>query len=175
MARRKRSRRRSFNLRRVRVTDELAVGALASLDVVSAAMTAAVTDPLRVISANLTWSLADLGALDDDAQEFGIAHSDYQANEIEEALEAVASIDLGNKLAQEQANRLVRSVGQFVDTAGTGGGLGFNDGRPMKTKLNWLLSTGDSLSMWIRNGSGAVYTTGATVVVLGDLWVKDSV
>ncbi len=167
-------RRRSFNLRRVRVADELAIGALATLDVVSANMTAAATDPLRVISLTATFAITDLGATADDGQEIGIAHSDYQANEIEECLEASGSIDKGNKLAQEQANRLVRSLGFATESPGTGAGMSINEGQPLKVKLNWLLSTGDSLVMWVRNGSGNVYTTGATLAVIGNLWVKDS-
>ncbi len=166
--------RRRFNLRRVRIADELSIGALATLDVISAAMSASASDPVRVISLVATFAITNLGASSDDGQEIGIAHSDYQANEIEECLEAQGSIDMGNKVAQEQANRLVRSLGFATESPGTGAGMAVNNGQPIKVKLNWLLSSGDSLVMWVRNGSGTVYTTGAALNVIGNMWVKDS-
>ena len=171
----RRGRRRPFNLRRVRVATTLAVGALAASSLTSGTMHTVVVDPLRVISTDLSFSIADLGATIDDGQEIGLAHSDYSSTEIEEALEAGGSIDRGNKLAAEKANRLVRSLGQLTETASAGAGLDWNGGQPKKIKLNWHLGTGDSIVMWIRNGSGVVYTTGALLTVIGNMWVKDSV
>ncbi len=174
-AKRRRSKRR-FNLRKVSMTPALAVGALTTLDVISAAGTSATTGTLRVMSIDMAWSITDLGASIDDAFQFGVAHSDYSAQEIEECLEATSSMDLGNKVEQERANRLVRMIGIItqVGAASVTGGLNFNDGRPKKTKLNWLLSIGDTLNVWVRNGSGTVYTTGAILSGIGHLWVKDS-
>ncbi len=171
---RRRRSRRSFNLRRVRVASGVAIGALAALDVTNGPITSAGTDPYRIISVDLSYNIVDLGNQIDDGQEFGLAHSDYTAAEIEECLESAGSIDLGNKVAQEQANRLVRIVGMMPGLGATAGGLTFNEGRPQKTKLNWKMSTGDTLNIWIRNGSGVVWTTGAAIVVQGNMWVKDS-
>ncbi len=170
-------RRRKFNLRKVKQNGSMAIGALATKDVISAAATAAPVTGLRVMSADLTYTITNIGASDDDAFEFGLAHSDYTAAEIEECLEASGSMDVGDKIAQEQANRLVRHIGTIsASNAGAqGGGVPFNDGRPMKTKLNWLLSPGDTLTTWVRNGSPTVYTTGAFLDTAGTLWVKDSV
>ncbi len=168
-------RRRRFSLRRVRIAAFVTVGALASLDVTSGSITNAVSDPIRVITADLSISIADLGATIDDGQEIGLSHSDYSAAEIEECLEAAGAIDRGDKIANERANRLVRSLGQVTETASAGAGLDWNGGQPKKIRLNWLLNTGDSITLWIRNGSGVVWTTGATVVVIGSIWVKDSV
>ncbi len=126
------------------------------------------------MSIDLTYNMTDLGDFIDDGQEFGVSHSDYQANEIEECLEASGALDLGNKLAQEQSNRLVRSIGVMTGSgASTGGSREFNDGKPLKTKLNWRMSTGDSLNIWVRNGSGTVWTTGAVLVVQRKMWIKD--
>ncbi len=166
---------RSFNLRRVRLQSFLAAGALVSGDVISGAATAATTGSMRVMSIKASWNLSDKGASDDDGYQFGVAHSDYTAAEIEECLESQASIDLGDKVAQEQSNRLVRVIGTMSGAAGAGGGLQFNDGKTISTKLNWFLSIGDTLNMWIRNGSGATWVTGALLLPIGDLWVKDSV
>ncbi len=175
MAKKGRRTRRKFNLRRVRSATALTIGALSSLDVVSGAGSAAVADKLRIISIDGTWSWSNVGAVIDDSLEFGVAHSDYSAAEIEECLEATASIDLGDKIAQEMANRLVRSIGVFSNatSVAAAGGATFNDGNKIKTRLNWLLSEGDTLGIWARNGSGTVYTTGSTLRFLGSLWVKD--
>ncbi len=168
-----RRRRRSFNLRRVRVAAENAIGALATLDVVGGNLTGTSTDPYRIMSVSFTYGLSDLGATSDDGQEFGLAHSDYSDAEIEECLEAV-NINVGDKIAQERANRLVRTIGQFVGAPGTGAGLNWNDGKRVKTRLNWGMTIGDVLRVWVRNASGTVYTTGATIDVIGDMWVKDA-
>ncbi len=145
---------------------------MASADVITTAITAAVTATTRVVSADLAYQLTDLAAAIDDGQEFGLAHSDYSASEVEECLEAQSSMDVGDKIAQEQANRLVRSIGFFGGSELADSSLNFNDGRPVKTKLNWLLSIGDTINLWVRNGSDTVYTTGTGLAILGNIWVK---
>ncbi len=157
-------------LRRVRISSEVTVGALAALDVVAGGLTNNAVNTLRFISLNASYSWANKTA-SDDALTFGVAHSDYTAAEIEECLEAFESIDLGDKIAQEKANRLVREIGTISGQGDTAGA--FNGGRKIKTRLNWLMAIGDNLQLFIRNASGAVYTTGSTVTVNGDLWVKD--
>lgn len=174
MARKRRARR--FNLRPIRVNSSLAIGALASADVISGAVTNNATNPLRVISAHLAYSIADIGAVVDDAFAFGLAHGDYTAAEIEECLESGGSMDMGDKIALEQSSRLVREVGMISgpsDPSGGAGGIPFADGRVIRTKLNWMLSIGEALQVWVRNNSGNVYTTGSTLAVSGKLWVKD--
>ncbi len=174
MAKKGRRTRRKFSLRRVRVAASVAIGALATLDVNTGLLTSAAADKLRFISLNASYAWSDFGALADDTLEFGVAHSDYSAAEVEESLEAAGSIDLGDKVAQERANRLVRRIGIITSTsAGTLAGRNFNDGVPVKTRLNWLMSAGDTLNIWFRNGSGTVYTTGSAITCIGDLWVKD--
>jgi len=165
-------RKRKFNMRKVKLASSSSIGALAAADVVSNPITNALTDKLRFISVDATYTLSD-AVTADDGHSFGLAHSDYTAAEVEECLEAGGSLDLGNKVAQEQANRLVREIGTFGSVPVTTGGLMFNDGKPVKTRLNWLMSEGDTLNLWIRNGSGAVYTTGSAILINGNLWVKD--
>ncbi len=170
---RKPRRRRKFTLRRVRVNGAVTIGALAALDVTQGAVTVASLNPIRIMSVHASYSISNLGAQEDEGQEFGVAHSDYSAAEIEECLEAASAIDVGDKVAQEQANRLVRSIGIMTGPAAVASGArSFNDGRKIRTKLNWLLGIGQTLNYWVRNGSGTVYTTGATLLVAGDLWVK---
>ncbi len=168
---------RHFRLRRVRIRTNFAIGALAAADVISAAMHPAGTGTLRVISIDLNWMISNLAAIVDGGFEFGVAHSDYSAAEIEEALEASASIDVGDKVAQEQVNRLVRTIGTISPQGEhtVGGEIPFKMGMPVKTRLNWLLSIGDTLSAWVRNSTGTVYTDGSSLSWGGDMWVKDSV
>ncbi len=127
------------------------------------------------MSINLAWNLSDLGATSDSGFEFGVAHSNYTAAEVEECLEAEAAIDIGDKIELERAGRLVRTVGFMMGAPGTGAGLSFNDGKQFKTKLNWHIGIGNTLNMWIRNGSNVVWTTGAIINSVGEIWVKDAV
>ncbi len=168
-------RKRSFNLRKVRVASSVAAGALAAGDVIAQSVTNVAADKMRFISVSAVYSLSNIGASVDDGIEFGIAHSDYTAAEIEECLEAGGSMDLGDKIAREQANRLVRIIGNFGAGGGsvTDAGDTFNDGMPVKTKLNWLMSAGDTLVYFIRNTSDVIYTAGTDLTVNGILWVKD--
>ncbi len=170
----KRRRRRKFNMRKVKISSAFAIGALDTADVISGAMTNVTANTLRFISLDCSWGISNHAAVIDDGYTFGVAHSDYSAVEIEECLEAGGSMDLGDKVAQEQANRLVREIGQ-INGAGVvvSEGIPFNDGMRVKTRLNWLMSIGDSLHVWVRNASGAIYTSGTTLVVSGNLWVKD--
>lgn len=173
MARKRRARR--FNLRPIRVNSSLAIGALASADVIAGAITNNATNRLRVISAHLAYSITDLAAVVDDAFAFGIAHGDYSAAEIEECLEAGGAMDMGDKIALEQSSRLVREVG-MINSSGAqnvGAGINFADGRIVKTKLNWVISIGESLQLWVRNNSGVVYSTGSLLATSGKFWVKD--
>ncbi len=115
----------------------------------------------------------DVADVNDDYCQFGVAHSDYTAAEIEEALEGTGGIDLGDKIGQERANRLVREIGAFANTPQVSGGVGVNDGRPIKTRLNWKISIGDTLVLWARNASGVVFVTGSAIGATGNMWIKD--
>ncbi len=106
-----------------------------------------------------TWSLDGMVAGQGPIL-FGIAHSDYGATEIEEVIENTGGWNEGDKVSQEIAKRQIRIIGQFVGTQGTGtNDVKFNEGKPVKTKLNWILVTGQTLSMWAYNISGAALTT----------------
>ncbi len=159
-------------MRKVRVATSVAIGALATGDLGTGVLTLAASDTYRLVTTKLAYSWTDVQAVIDDTMEFGLAHSDYSAAEIEECIEAGASIDLGNKVQQEQANRLVRTIGVFNQgTHDVGAGASFNDGLPVKVKLNWKMSIGDTLNVWFRNGSGVVYTTGSSISAIGDIWI----
>ncbi len=138
--------------------------------VVTAGSTGAADGAYRVKSATYVWSKKNATGAEGPIT-VGYAHSDYSVTEIKECIEAQASINVGNKVAQEQANRLVRIIGQFpgASTEET-----LNDGRPIHTKLNWLIPIGMQLNIFAYNDSGATLTTGMLIDGTGVLWIKDS-
>ncbi len=174
MARQKRRRARPFNLRKVRINVSTSIGAVAAADLITGPLTAVSTNPYRVMSAELAYSVTDLAAFIDDGQTVGLNHGDYTNAEVEECLEAQGAIDIANLVEQEQANRLVREIGVMAHGgSSTDSGAALNDGRPVKTKLNWRIGIGDTVSVWIRNGSDTVWTDGSNLLVTGHIWIKD--
>lgn len=167
MAKRGRKSRR-FNLRRVRINRSFGLGALATLVVISGAVTDTSANAYRLVSVKASYSISEKTDIDDGAA-FGLAHSDYTAAEIEECLEASGAIDQGDKVAQERANRLVREIGTMVSRDGTS--ASFNSGEPVKTRLNWMIGIGDTLTLWVRNSTGVVWTTGSAVLMNGEIWI----
>ncbi len=168
MAKKPQRRRRSFNLRRVRLTPEDPILNLLSDIVVKQAMSAVSVATYRAVTLKGLWSISGLTA-GEGPLTIGVAHSDYSITEIGECLQAQAGIDPANKIENERANRLVRVIGSF-NSDGV-----LNDGKPVKTCLNWLIPIGQTLDMWAFNESTAQLTTGAVLNFAGDLWVKDSV
>ncbi len=160
--------RRRYSLRRVRITPGDALGTLGSATAVIEALTGASVSAYRLVTAKGAWTVTGLVAGEGPIV-VGYAHSDYTVVEIKECIESQASIDPGEKIAQERANRLVRIVGSL-----TGQAQNLNDGKPIKTRLNWLIATGDFVNMFSYNDGSSALTTGATVRMNGDIWVKDS-
>ncbi len=156
--------RRMRGYRKLPVDAEALGGTVAADDVTATLFTPVMTEERRITSAELTWTWEGVTAGNGPIV-VGLAHSDYSAAEIEECLEAAGAWDEGDKVAQEQANRLVRVVGTFGD--GTVA-QELNDGKPVKTKLNWLIATGDTLQIFIWN-RGDVLDTGSEVAASGHL------
>ncbi len=160
--------------RKVKIASSVGAGALTPGDVISGGIIGTSTEAYRLLSVNLAYSWSEIASLIDDTLQFGLAHGDYTAAEIEECLEAGGALAMGDKITQERANRLVREIGVIEGEIGSAGeGDVFNDGRKLKTRLNWLMSTGQVLQMWIRNGSGIIWTTGSNLVVIGEMWILD--
>ncbi len=162
--------RRRYNLRRVRTTAELALSTLATDTVLDVATVGAATNPYRCMSIKATWNLIGLTPGEGPIT-VGYAFSDYSTTEVKECLESFESIDLGKKIEQERANRLVRIVGTFAAS----GNSALNDGKPIKTRLNWYIGISDTVRIFAYNEGTGTLTTGAALKVAGDLWVKDSV
>ncbi len=105
----------------------------------------------------------------------GLAHHDYTLAEIEAYLEHQTSWNEGDLVSQEIANRKIRRIGVFESPGDVGADASLNDGKPVKTKLNWILVTGQGVNFWIYNqGSAAFATTDPNVHISGhaNLWPR---
>ena len=169
LARKGRGKRR-FNLRKVTISSQSVAGALTTLDVVSNPVVSASANAYRIITMDASYGNEGF-TVGEGPVTFGLAHSDYSAAEVEECLEAVGAIDIGDKVAQEQANRLVRQIGIMQ----TQDAEAFENGRRIKVKLNWHIGIGDQVNLWIKNKDANTLTTGGRITIDGALWVKDSV
>ncbi len=141
------------------VNETLQLGTLAADTLISDTFDESPTEESVISSIEATWALNGLVAGQGPIL-FGVAHSDYTDAEIEAVLENTGAWSQGKKTEQEVAKRLVRIIGTFVGKQGTGtNDVQFNDGKPVKTKLNWKIQTGQTLKMWAYNISGAALTT----------------
>ncbi len=168
MARKKGSGRRRSFLRRVRVSPSITLSTLASQTVIFGALVGNSDAQYRLITADLNWALTGFTAAEGPVT-VGYAFNDYTVTEVKECIEIGASISPGDKIAQEKANRWVRIVGTFeADANGV-----LNDGKPIKTRLNWPIQIGSAVNLFAYNESANLLTTGAVVNAQGNLWVKD--
>ncbi len=149
--------------KKLQIADSLTIGVLTSGDVISEALPTVLTQDRRISSVELLWAARGFtpgeGPID-----AGVAHSDYSAAEIEECLEATGSWSDTDKVAAEQANRLVRRIVTFANEVAE---QVANDGKPIKTKLNWRIPDGSTLQVWARNRSGATIATGGVIALDG--------
>ncbi len=160
---------RSFSLRGVRYTPSLALSTLGSATALTSAIYGNADGVYRIMSLSSVWALrGHTGG--EGPLHVGYAHGDYTVTEIKEFMESASAISIGNKILNEQANRQIRHVGTF-------NGLlteeVLNDGKPIKTRLNWAIPIGVNLNMFLYNDSGAALTTGSIVDCTGKGWVKD--
>lgn len=105
----------------------------------------------------------------------GVAHNDYTAAEIEAFIEATGSWDEGNLTQQEIGKRKIRRIGIFKSPQSVDDNAVLNDGKPIKTKLNWILNQGTTLDLWVYNlGTGTVATSTPVCHVEGhvNLWPR---
>ncbi len=169
----KRKYHKSYRLRAVRSSASSAdLNALAINTALTSSIFADPTGrPYRLISYVGTWVFEDAGIV--GSAVVGFAHGDYTVAEIKEAIEAAGSINVGNKVEQERANRLVRIVGTLSNSAGVVADLVLNDGRPIKTRLNWLIPIGQTFNMFVYNDGVAAFNTASFVKVNGTAYVKD--
>ncbi len=99
----------------------------------------------------------------------GLAHGDYDSQEIEEYLEASAAWDEGDKVAQEHRRRKVRTLGMLPGFASN---ESLWDGAQKRVKLGFKLQIGETLKVWIYNFGAGTLTAGTTVKWAGTLWTR---
>ncbi len=177
MAKRRTSRRRRTIGKYLKgnIDENFSLGTLASATLVSNTFDESVTEKSLISSIVVTWSVDQLTSPQGPIL-FGVAHSDYTDAEIEEVIENAGSWNQGGKIEQERAKRLVRVIGTMVSSelAGTVD-VDFNSGRPMKTKLNWSLQTGQTLKIWAYNKSDSALVVTVPIIRANgwaNLWVR---
>ncbi len=163
-----RRRRRSSRLIKGNIDESLALGALANASLVSGIFGETVQNRTFAISMEAVWTLRDTTALEGGVL-VGVAHSNYTDAEIEEFIENTGSWDEGDLSNQEIGKRKIRIVGSFPAVTSD---MVLNDGKPIKTKLGFILNQGISLRLWGYNRSGAALTTGSIVLISGWAWLR---
>ena len=177
LAKRGRGKRAMGRYLRGSIDENLSLGTLAAATLLSAIFDETVNERTLVSSIVVSWSLSNwTPAQGDGPIVVGVAHSDYTDAEIEAVIENVGSWNEGDMvLSREVAKRLVRRVGQFEIPSAAEGGTVLNDGRPIKTKLNWILLQNQTLRYWAYNqGTSALATTSPDIRIQGhaNLWPR---
>ncbi len=149
------------------------LGALASVTAsIARLLSADLEQNYFVNSVDCTWSIKDFTvAVGDGPILVGFCHNDYSVTEVKEALE-VSLLGPANKIEQERQRRLVRIVGIMHPTQESAG-LEIdvmNDGKPIRTKLNWMIEEGKSLDLFTYNMGSSVLTTGAILDASGSIY-----
>ncbi len=159
-----------------RIDEELNLGTLAAKVLVGVLFDESVNERTLVSSIVASYSLREFTpAAADGPIMIGVAHGDYSDSEIEAVIESTGSWNEGDKVSQEISKRLVRTIGIFDTPADALAAVTLNDGKPIKTKLNWILTVGDALRLWAYNmGSSALATTAPVVSAQGhaNLWPR---
>ncbi len=176
MAKNRKARRKMGRYIRGNVDEETGLGTLAARTLISQDFDEAVSERTLISSLVAAYTLSDLTvATNVGPIMVGIAHSDYLAAEIEAFIEATDSWAEPDLVAQEVAKRKIRVIGIFDAGDPALSGHALNDGKPIKTKLNWILGTGQTLQLWAYNlGSAAVGTSVPEVHCQGhaNLWPR---
>lgn len=152
------------------VDENLSLGTLAAATLLSAIFDETVNERTYASSAVISWSLSNwTPAAGDGPIVVGLAHSDYSDAEIEEWIENAGSWNEGDMvLSREVGRRLIKSVGQFPIPADANVGTVLNDGKPIKTKLGWILLQNQTLKYWAYNqGTSALATTSPDIRIQG--------
>lgn len=158
---------------------DIALGTLAAKTLATQAPADVVEEKAFVSSIRATWSMGNFTpGVNRGPIMVGYAHSDYSAAEIEAWVERSTSWAEGDKVSQEISNRFIRRVGVLPAPVEVSAGIGtsvLNDGKAITTKLGWLLTTGQTIDLWVYNlGSAALADTDPNVHVEGhaNIWPR---
>lgn len=176
LAKRGRGKRKMGRYIRGNVDEKMALGTLAARTLVSNVFAESVNERTWVSSIKAIHSLSDVTVGAGIGPVLcGVAHSDYTAAEIEEFIENTGSWNEGDMLQnREVGRRFIRIIGTFRMPQ-TGSDSVLNEGRPITTKLGWILNTGQTLDQWAYNlGSAAFATTDPQYNIEGhaNLWPR---
>ncbi len=175
MARKPRRRRRMGRYIRGNIDLDASLGTLAPKTAVLDP-TDTVTERTLVSSVVATYSISNMAATTNAGPiEVGVAHGDYTLAEVEEYLELQSSWEEADMIDKEIASRKIRRIGVFDAPVATSGAYTLNDGRPIKTKLNWILTGGQGLNFWFYNlGTAALATSDPNANTRGhaNLWPR---
>ncbi len=163
-----RKRGRRSRKRYLKVQDSFSIGALAAGALSKEDLPDTVDDKVFALWFKGTVAMSGHTANEGGFQ-VGLAHSDYSAAEVEQALEATGNWDEGDLVAREQGKRRVRTLGQFE---GIGVTEVLNDGKPVFIKLMFPLENGTTLATWARNNTGSAFTTGTNFRLSGIVCVR---
>ncbi len=147
---------------------DFALGTIAKNAMVSAATPDTVIERTLVTSIVASYAYGE-HTPDQGPFRIGVAHSDYSATEILEWVDNAGSWSEADLVGKEVSARKIREIGVFTGALAQGR---LNDGKPIKTKLNWILTTGQTLDFWVINEDDSSFTTGTDVTVNGhaNLW-----
>ncbi len=154
---------------------QLALGTLATKVVIGGTVGDTVSEKAWCSSIVCSHSMADFtAAADKGPVVVGVAHGDYSDAEVEEWIETIDSWEEADMIGQEIGRRKIRRIGTFrVPVGAVPGDIQIlNDGRNIRTKCGWMLTTGQTLRFWAYNLGDASLTTGAEYNVQGhaNLW-----
>jgi len=155
------------------VSEKLELGALGALTAISQIFNDTVPDTMRCTSLKATYALQGFTPGSDDGPIMvGVAHSDYTTAEIEAWIELINSWDFGDLSQREVTERLIRKIGIFENPTLSSASTTLNDGKPIRTRLNWLLREGQSLRLWAYNLGESILTSSPEVLAQGkaNLW-----
>ncbi len=176
MARKSRRRRRNWAAyTRGNIRENMALGTLAAADVITTSL-GDVDGRTRISTIKATWSMSGFTVTDNVGPIMvGVCHGDYSDAEVEAWIEQTeaTSWQSGSLADKEISDRRIRKIGTFGQVGQSLGNQVLNDGKPITTKLNWDLVSGQSIRIWAYNtGTVAVGTTDPQVVVDGqaNLW-----
>ncbi len=164
MAKTRRRRRRGMPMRnyiRGNLDLSIAGGTLAGNTALKQDVGDTVDDTTKVTSivATHTWS-GFTGGDNIGPVQVGVAHSDYSLAEISAYINLSTGWSQADLVSREISARKIRRIGTFQVEAASAGEISvLNDGKPIKTKLNWILSEGQTLAFWMFNTGSAAFAT----------------
>ncbi len=157
------------------VNAELSGGTLAGKTLSSAPFPDTVDEETFVSSLVGIYSMSAFTPTADSSAMVGVAHADYSNAEIEEYIENTAGWTRGNLVqTREIGRRFIRQVGIFPSGSAVTETVTLNDGKPIKTKLNWTMTTGQTLRLWLYNAGTVAFLTAPQIDLRGyaNLWSR---